>query len=141
MRSGGPAMVRKTLSSSFETQTPVHTLSSSQIANLIESRFPACRIEPQMEEIFRSILLAAKEYVPAESGSICLSNSGEELIFIASFGETSHLVPGTRLSASQGITGKVYRTGKPALRNDVSKDRSFFSGVDEKTKFVTRSSM
>lgn len=95
-----------------------------------------------MQQVFESILWAANQYVPSECGSICLGgfpDTPDELVFVASFGTSSSEIAGTRLQVGQGITGRVYRLGKPQLRNDVSRDRNFFAGVDERTHFVTRS--
>lgn len=103
---------------------------------------PHKRQDPRLTEVFQSILWAANEYVPSQCGSICLGGFAEwvgELVYVASFGESSSLIPGTRLPVAQGITGKVYRLGRPQIRNDVSQDRNFYQGMDRLTQFETRS--
>ncbi|MBT9585754.1 sensor domain-containing diguanylate cyclase [bacterium] len=122
----------------------VATLSPALLSSWVEQRFSGHhqRHDPQLHEVFESILWAANQYVPSECGSICLGgfpDAADELVFVASFGESSDLIPGTRLRVGQGITGKVYKTGRPQLRNDVSRDRNFYAGVDQRTPFVTRS--
>lgn len=130
--------------SSKKPTNEVATLAPSELTNWVDQLFQGHlhRAEPLLHEVFESILWAANQYVPSECGSICLSgfpDAPEELVFVASFGESSGLIPGTRLQKGQGITGKVYKTGKAQLRNDVSRDRNFYAGVDERTQFVTRS--
>jgi diguanylate cyclase (GGDEF)-like protein len=130
--------------SSRRSATQVATMGQGELTQWVERRFCASpsHYEPELHEVFQSILWAANQYVPSECGSICLGGFPDcenELVFVASFGESSTLIPGTRLNIDQGITGRVYRQGKPQLRNDVSRDRHFFAGVDARTQFVTRS--
>lgn len=132
------------MASSKKPVTEVATLAPGELANWVDHLFQGHhnRAEPLLHEVFESILWAANQYVPSECGSICLSgfpDAPEELVFVASFGDGAGLIPGTRLKMGQGITGKVYNTGKAQLRNDVSRDRNFYAGVDERTQFVTRS--
>ena len=129
---------------SSKKTTQVATLSSAVLSTWVEQRFGShhLRRDPELQEVFESILWAANQYVPSECGSICLGgfpNAQDELIFVASFGESAELIPGTRLRVGQGITGKVYKTRRPQLRNDVTRDRNFYAGVDQRTQFVTRS--
>lgn len=141
-------MAKKTFQNSSESRAnfPIYTMGAAQISALIERRFKVTenRREPQLEEVFRNILLIANEYVPSESGSVCLADNHEDdqkdgLLFIASFGEFSKLIPGTRLDSEVGISGKVFRSGKSCIRNDVSRDKNFFPDVDKKTNYQTRS--
>ena len=132
------------MASSKKPVSEVSTLAPAELANWVDHLFQGHhnRAEPLLHEVFESILWAANQYVPSECGSICLSgfpDAPDELVFVASFGESSGLIPGTRLKMGQGITGKVYKTGKAQLRNDVTRDRNFYAGVDERTQFVTRS--
>lgn len=149
----------------------VYTLTTPEISRILETyikpvSLASDRSEPQLEEVFRSILLIANEYVPSISGSVCLAapipaeeheqhrsqdrsssrRSGGKLksykpglVYIASFGPQSSLIPGTRLDVNKGITGRVFRSGKSCVRNDVRKDAHFFAGIDEKTQSKTQS--
>lgn len=122
----------------------VATLSPAVLSTWVEQRFHGHhnRRDPQLHEVFESILWAANQYVPSECGSICLGgfpNAPDELVFVASFGDGADQIPGTRLRIGQGITGRVYKTRRPQLRNDVSRDRNFYAGVDQRTQYVTRS--
>ncbi|HYJ80116.1 MAG TPA: GAF domain-containing protein, partial [Longimicrobiaceae bacterium] len=95
----------------------------------------------------RTILEKARQLVPSEAGSILLDDplqktsdrSGNELCFVTSFGPAAVSLPGTRMSASRGIAGKVYRTGEPHLAVDVRADASFSPEVDRATGYVTHS--
>ncbi len=132
------------MGSSKKQHSEVATLAPTELNNWVDHLFQGHlhRAEPLLHEVFESILWAANQYVPSECGSICLSgfpDAHDELVFVASFGESASLIPGTRLKIGQGITGKVFKTGKAQLRNDVSRDRNFYAGVDERTQFLTRS--
>jgi len=129
---------------SSKKNSEVAILESQRLNSWVENRFARCihRHEPQLQDVFESILWAANQYVPSECGSICLGgfpDAPDELVFVASFGQSADLIPGTRLRVGQGITGKVYMALRPQLRNDVSRDSNFYSGVDQRTQFVTRS--
>lgn len=136
--------MRKTAMPSSKKCATVATSSPEVLSAWVEQRFQGARPcqDPQLQDVFESILWAANQYVPSECGSICLGgfpDAPDQLVFVASFGESASLIPGTRLQQGQGITGKVYLKGRPQLRNDVSRDRNFYAGVDERTQFVTRS--
>jgi diguanylate cyclase (GGDEF)-like protein len=89
--------------------------------------------------VLRQILQKANEFVPSESGSILLDDpyrkvatrKDNELVFIATFGGSSSNLVGQRLSAQNGIVGRVYQTGTPYLSADVDSDRFFYSQIDE----------
>lgn len=103
--------------------------------------------EVALGEILREILVRANEFVPSESGSILLDDpilkrnapKNGRLYFIACFGKSSRPLVGTYLSDNVGIVGETYKSGKPCISEDVSKDRNFFSKIDDKTKYETRS--
>jgi PAS domain S-box-containing protein len=54
-------------------------------------------------------------------------------------GETGKKMKEIRFPADKGVAGQVYRTGKPLVVPDTSKDPHFFGQVDEKTHYQTRS--
>lgn len=101
--------------------------------------------EPKITHVFTEILRVANEFVPSEAGSIMLDDPyqkaehGRDLVFIASFGEQSAKIPGTRLTTGKGISWKVYASGEPYMQNDVSSDPRHDRGVDEMTDYSTRS--
>ncbi len=97
--------------------------------------------------MLKAILRRANEFVPSESGSIFLDdpvlkfqNSDKgRLYFIACFGRASSAIVGTSIPSNVGIVGAVYNSGKPYISKDVKTDRRFYSGIDKKTKFQSRS--
>jgi diguanylate cyclase (GGDEF)-like protein len=93
--------------------------------------------EIDLDVVLREILRKAFEFVPSESGCMLLDDpyrkvperKDNDLVFISTFGPGSHELLGTRLSAAQGIAGRVYQTGKSYLSEDVAKDRYFFPDI------------
>jgi PAS domain S-box-containing protein len=53
--------------------------------------------------------------------------------------ETGRRMKEIRFPVDKGVAGQVYRTGKPLIVPDTSKDPHFFRQVDEKTEYQTRS--
>jgi diguanylate cyclase (GGDEF)-like protein len=94
----------------------------------------------------RQILERACQLVPSESGSIFLDDPlrkterrrSNQLYFVAAFGSAAEELPGRSISASEGIVGRVYRTGEPRLSADVRSDPDFAGNVDEDTGHTTR---
>jgi len=54
-------------------------------------------------------------------------------------GETGQKMKEIRFPVDKGVAGEVYRTGRPLIVPDTSKDPHFFSQVDEKSHYRTRS--
>ncbi|HBR16480.1 MAG: hypothetical protein A3G39_06740 [Deltaproteobacteria bacterium RIFCSPLOWO2_12_FULL_43_16] len=89
----------------------------------------------------------ANEFVPSDSGTIFLDDpilkfndpTNGKLYFIACFGRNSKAIVGTSIPSNVGIVGKVYTSGKPYISEDVKRDNYFYSGIDKKTKFQSRS--
>jgi diguanylate cyclase (GGDEF)-like protein len=94
----------------------------------------------------RQILERACQLVPSEAGSIFLDDPlrkterrrSNQLYFVAAFGSAAEELPGRSISASEGIVGRVYRTGQPRLSADVLSDPDFADLVDEETGHTTR---
>lgn len=88
-----------------------------------------------------ALLLAVKRitnYIEAEGGALfMLDDAGAMLTCQACYGETE--ITGMTLRADQGIVGRCVQDNEGTVVRDVSKDASFFKGVDEKTGYVTRS--
>ena len=126
-----------------------HSLEGRQLERFLERHKSglSLRDEVDLDLVLRQILQKANEFVPAESGSILLddpfrkvvSRSENELVFIATFGESSHNLVGQRLSAKHGIVGRVYQAGTPYLSEEVEKDEFFYSKVDEEIGYKTHS--
>lgn len=126
----------------MESHNQVAVLPLAQIAQLVVPRLHVD--EPQIAKAFADILRVANEFVPSEAGSIMLDNPnpgerGSELVFVASFGQESEKLPGTRIVSGKGISWQVYTSGEPYLQNDVQSDPRHNRGVDKMTEYLTRS--
>uniref|UniRef100_A0A7C4XLX1 Sensor domain-containing diguanylate cyclase n=1 Tax=candidate division WOR-3 bacterium TaxID=2052148 RepID=A0A7C4XLX1_UNCW3 len=92
------------------------------------------------KEIIQIIMEKTADLIEAEGWSVLLlDRERKELVFEAAAGEAGKKLIGLRLNLNQGIAGWVARTGKSVIVGDVAKDKRFYAGVDEKTKFVTKS--
>lgn len=126
-----------------------HSLETPQLERFLERQKAGLTLkhDVDLDLVLRQILQKAYEFVPSESGSILLddpfrkvaSRQDNELVFIATFGESSRDLVGHRLSAQHGIVGRVYQTGTPYLSADVGKDRYFYNNIDEQIGYKTHS--
>ncbi len=95
-----------------------------------------------LDELLNTILRKAEEVMEAEASSIFrIDEERNELYFITARGEKGKEAKEIRVPMGKGIVGWVAQHGKSLLVPDVTKDHRWFKGVDEKTKFVTRSIM
>lgn len=91
-------------------------------------------------EIRRRAIEAAQALVNAEAGSLLLIDSEKgELFFEVATGEKGEKVKEIRLKIGEGIAGWVAEKGEAVIVHDVENDPRFFKGVDEKSKFKTKS--
>jgi GGDEF domain-containing protein len=126
-----------------------HALETPQLERFLERHKAGLSLknEVDLDLVLRQILQKAFEFVPSESGSILLddpfrkvaSRRENELVFIATFGDSSSNLVGTRLPAQHGIVGRVYQTGTPYLSADVDKDQYFYSDIDAQIGHKTHS--
>lgn len=94
----------------------------------------------QPEEILQIIMKKTAELIHAEGWSVLLMDfERKELVFEAAAGAAGKKLIGMRLRVGQGVAGWVALHGKSLIVPDVTKDDRFYSGVDRKTKFTTRS--
>ena len=92
-----------------------HSLETPQLERFLERHKAGLSLknEVDLDLVLRQILQKAFEFVPSESGSILLddpfrklaSRKDNELVFIATFGDSSRNLVGTRLPAQHGIVG------------------------------------
>jgi diguanylate cyclase (GGDEF)-like protein len=118
-----------------------HSLETPQLERFLERHKAGLSLknEVDLDLVLRQILQKANEFVPSQSGSILLDDpyrkvatrKDNELVFIATFGDSSANLVGQRLSAQNGIVGRVYQTGTPYLSTDVDSDRYFYAEIDE----------
>ncbi|MBF2052528.1 MAG: GAF domain-containing protein [Candidatus Sericytochromatia bacterium] len=93
-----------------------------------------------LEMLLRTIIDVATTVADAEASSLALRDAGTgELVFHLASGESGKTVESLRLPKGQGIAGWVAENGESVIVPDVSQDKRFFKGVDEKSAFVTRS--
>jgi len=127
-----------------------HSLDIPQLERFLERSRSGLSLRAEgveLDLVLRQILQKAYEFVPAESGSILLDDPfrkvaqrrENELVFIATFGESSRGLIGKRLSAQHGIVGRVYQNGAPYLSADVGEDRFFYAEIDEEIGHKTHS--
>jgi diguanylate cyclase (GGDEF)-like protein len=127
-----------------------HSLDIPQLERFLERSRSGLSLKGEgvdLDTVLRQILQKAFEFVPSESGSILLDDPfrkvaarrDNELVFIATFGESSRDLIGKRLSAEHGIVGRVYQSGAPYLSADVEEDRFFYPEIDEEIGHKTHS--
>jgi diguanylate cyclase (GGDEF)-like protein len=128
-----------------------HSLETPQLERFLERHKAGLSLknEVDLDLVLRQILQKAYEFVPSESGSILLddpyrkvpSRKENELVFIATFGDSAAGLVGTRLPAQHGIVGRVYQTGTPHLSADVEKDQYFYANIDTQIGHKTHSAV
>jgi diguanylate cyclase (GGDEF)-like protein len=92
------------------------------------------------KEILRIIMEKTADLIKAEGWSVLLLDHAQgELVFEAAAGEAGKKLLGLRLKIGQGVAGWVAKYGQSLIVSDVTKDPRFYSGVDKKTKFITKS--
>jgi diguanylate cyclase (GGDEF)-like protein len=126
-----------------------HSLEPPQLERFLERHKAGLSLKDNvdLDLVLRQILQKAFEFVPSESGSILLddpfrkvaSRRDNELVFIATFGESSSHLVGQRLSARHGIVGRVYQSGTPYLSADAQADQYFYGNIDEQIGYTTHS--
>ncbi|HEX6088297.1 MAG TPA: sensor domain-containing diguanylate cyclase [Thermoanaerobaculia bacterium] len=126
-----------------------HSLETPQLERFLERHKAGLSLKDDvdLDLVLRQILQKAFEFVPSESGSILLddpfrkvaSRRDNELVFIATFGDSSSNLVGQRLSARHGIVGRVYQSGTPYLSADAQSDQYFYNNIDEQIGFTTHS--
>lgn len=93
-----------------------------------------------IDELLDTVMQKAEEVMEAEASSVFrIDEKRKDLYFITARGEKGKEAKEIRVPMGKGIVGWVAEHGKPLLVPDVRKDRRWFRGVDEKTKWVTRS--
>jgi PAS domain S-box-containing protein len=96
-----------------------------------------------LDERLKLITKEVQELMGVEGASvILLDEEKKEFYFRESVyddDETGKKMKEIRFPADKGVAGHVYRTGEPLIVPDTSKDPHFFSQVDEKAHYQTRS--
>ncbi len=149
-------MNEQELGSSEPSERPVaeprreefHCLGPAALERFLQRRRvnPHLALELNLTENLVEVLRKANEFVPSSAGSILLDDPsqkrkdrpGNQLTFIAAFGEKSEGLLGREIRADRGIAGHVYSTGSAYCTSDAPRDRHFFGGFDRETQYSTR---
>ena len=93
-----------------------------------------------VEALIRETLTIAIETVGAGAGSLQMHEPvRDQLVFRYVIGEGAEKLIGFAMSASQGVSGRVFRSGKPDIMSDVQNRPDFNRAVDEQSGTVTQS--
>jgi nitrogen-specific signal transduction histidine kinase len=93
-----------------------------------------------LDEVLTNVIHLLNEKMQVETGSVLLRESAsDELYFAKTLRGNVEEFASFRVRLGQGIAGWVAQTGQSALVPDTAADPRWFSGVDQKTGFVTRS--
>jgi diguanylate cyclase (GGDEF)-like protein len=124
----------------YGRQTVLSLRQKVQVLQTLNEVVQAINSSLKPKEILNTIMAKASDLISAEGWSVLLLNeSGNELVFEAASGKAGKKLLGMRLKIGQGVAGWVARYGQSLIVPDVSKDPRFYSGVDKKTKFTTKS--
>lgn len=93
-----------------------------------------------IEEIIEKTTRVTKKLLGTQASSVLLRDEKtEELYFRVVDSDKSDKIKEIRIPINKGIAGYTARTGRPLIVNDVSVHPEFYSSVDEKSGFVTKS--
>ena len=95
-------------------------------------------LEPK--KVIELVMSKIQVLVPSEAWSLLLVDEGRsQLVFEAALGAQGEEISSARLALGEGVAGWVAKHGKPAIINDVRKDKRFSARFDKKSSFQTRS--
>ena len=95
---------------------------------------------PRMTQLLEQVIKMTQQTLNAAASSVLLyGDNDKELFFEVASGPVGQSLRRERVSTQSGIAGRVARTGKPMIVNDVNRDQNFNRIIDETTGFVTRS--
>jgi signal transduction histidine kinase len=87
-------------------------------------------------EVVAAALEASLETVDADSGSILLHSSADNtLVFEYVVGPIADRLLGRAMPVTEGIAGKVFRTGEPSLLNDVAHAPEHYERIARETGY------
>jgi len=132
--------ITKRKSETAETKTVAELQRKIQELKTLNEIVQAINSALEPKVILRIIMEKTADLIKAEGWSVLmLDRDKEELVFEAAAGEAGAKLIGLRLKIGQGVAGWVARKGESLIVPDVTTDRRFYSGVDKKTKFITKS--
>jgi signal transduction histidine kinase len=87
-------------------------------------------------EVVASALEASLETVDADSGSILLHSPADDtLVFEYVVGPIAERLLGRAMPVTEGVAGRVFRTGEPSLLNDVSRAPEHYHQIADETGY------
>ncbi|HAU36131.1 MAG TPA: Fis family transcriptional regulator [Phycisphaerales bacterium] len=93
-----------------------------------------------LEETLAAIARAAAAVLKAEASSVILLDKARgKQVFMAAVGDRADRLLGVEYDEGLGISGKVMRTGRAEVVNEVASDRAHYKDIDQMTSFETRS--
>jgi len=92
----------------------------------------------EIHNVLREIMEVTKRLLESEACSLFLLDEDTDQLFFYVTDNSGTGLDEIRLNKGQGIVGHVVETGENLIVNDTSQDSRFFSGVDDKTGFVTK---
>lgn len=129
----------------------IHVAPNNVLDNLLAQSMTedaiAGKSEVDLQNTLTVILDAANEFVPSESGSILLCDmmmnqmmiEAKKLYFVACFGRYSESLLQITMPSNMGIAGKTFTSGDPYISKEVATDGNWYTAIDEKTEFETKS--
>ena len=92
-----------------------------------------------VDDMLHQTLQIAMETLDAGAGSVQIYEaSSDSLVFRYALGPAADSLKNLAIPASQGISGRVFRSGQPDISLDVQSHPDFKSAVDARIEFVTR---
>jgi signal transduction histidine kinase len=93
-----------------------------------------------LDKLLSLILSAATELTDTEAASILLlDESGSELHFTASSGQSIEKLAELKVPIEGSLAGSILTSGKPMVIENVRQDPRHYGGVDQQLAFVSRS--
>lgn len=122
----------------LEPQTSIETRERDALLQLLSDLGQQFADAQDLDASLQAAVTESMRYIDAEAGSIFLiDETGTELQCAACGGPVE--IRGLRLSAGEGVVGRVVATRRCELIRDVRQHPSFYDGVDAVTGFATRS--
>ncbi|MGA1867267.1 MAG: sigma 54-interacting transcriptional regulator [bacterium] len=95
------------------------------------------------DELLKFILKKTKEILDVHGTSLIFWDPNEKMFYFPVVAEETSEIENhlkhLRFPKDKGIAGWVFCQGKPAIVQDVTKDKRFYKGIDEITKCMTKS--
>ena len=114
-------------------------LSRETLAALVEAS-AAINASQALDETLAAIARKAAAVMRAEASSvIMLDKTRNKQVFRAAVGDRAEQLVGVEYDIDAGISGKVLRTGKAIIVDDVESESAHFKEIDTQVKFRTRS--